>query len=60
MIFSLKYRQNELFLENIPPQMLLFRIFWYTLEEYWVDFSAKKVNFKNWFILPIVKYAVSH
>ena len=41
LIISWKYRQNQLFSENIPPQMLLFRIFWYILDQYWYIFLAK-------------------
>ena len=33
--FHENIEKNQLFLENTPPQMLLFRSFWYTLDQYW-------------------------
>ena len=55
MIFSGKYRQIEHFLENIPSQMLLLRIFWYTLDQFWPVFLANNGKIKIFMFSPIIK-----
>ena len=48
----------ELFLENIPHQMLVFCIFWYTLEQYWqLIWPKKSILFFRF--CPIVKSMIS-
>ena len=56
---SCKYWQNQLFLGNIPPKMLLFCIFCYTLDQYWSIFLAKN-GISNFSIVPpIIKSMLS-
>ena len=59
MIFSWQYWQNELFLENIPPPNVAIPHLLVYSRTLLVDFSAQKVNFKNFRFCPIVKPMIS-
>ena len=57
MICSWKYWKKYTFLRKYTPQMLLFRIFWYTLDQCWKIFWPK-MGFKNFMIFPHYKIHV--
>ena len=60
MVFSSKYKQTQLFFKKkIPSKVLLFHIFWYTLDQYWCFFSVQKVHLNLFSCCPIVKSMTS-